>query len=46
MEIDKDRWDYLYSLAGKKGETIDTLKTKTVNELHRFAERVIEDGRH
>jgi len=48
MEIEKDKDDFLYSLAGYKGETIETLRCKTVADIHSFAERFNEElnGRH
>jgi hypothetical protein len=48
MEIEKDKDDFLYSLAGHKGETIESLRVKTVSDLHSFAERFNEElnGRH
>ena len=46
MEHDKD--DFLYSMAGHKGETFESLGTKTVSDLFSFAERFNEElnGRH
>jgi hypothetical protein len=48
MEIEADKDDFLYSLAGYKGETIESLGTKTVADLFSFAERFNEElsGRH
>lgn len=48
LEIQKDRDDFLYSLAGHKGETIESLRIKTVTDLFSFAERYNEElnGRH
>jgi hypothetical protein len=48
MEMEKDRADFLYSMAGHKGETMESLGTKTVADLFDFAERYNEEhnGRH
>ena len=48
MEIEADKDDFLYSLAGHKGETIDSLGRKTLSEIMSFAERIIneQNGRH
>ena len=47
MEIESDKDDFLFWLAGNKGETIDSLKRKTLSEIMSFAERINkEDGRH
>jgi len=49
MEIEKDKDDFLFSLAGFKGETVESLGTKTVSDLFSFAERFNEElsnGRH
>ena len=48
MEIERDKDDFLFSLSGYKGETIDTLGKKTVADIHSFAERYNEEvnGRH
>lgn len=43
MEIEKDKDDFLFSLAGYKGETIESLGTKTVADLFSFAERFNDD---
>lgn len=43
MEIEKDKDDYLYSMAGHKGETFNTLGLKTVADLASFEERFIEE---
>jgi len=40
LEIENDIDDFLFSLAGNKGETIDSLKSKTVTDIHSFAERL------
>lgn len=39
MEIESDKDDFLFSLAGYKGETVESLGRKTVADLHSFAER-------
>jgi len=39
MEIERDKDDFLFSLAGYKGETVDSLSRKTVADLFSFAER-------
>jgi len=46
MECEKD--DFLYSLSGHKGETMESLQKKTFAEIINFAERLnIElNGRH
>ncbi len=48
MEIEKDKDDFLFSLSGYKGETMDSLQRKTVADIHSFAERFNDDidGRH
>jgi len=48
LEIEKDKDDFLFSLAGYKGETEESLRTKTVSGLFSFAERYNEElnGRH
>ena len=43
MEIESDKDDFLFSLAGYKGETIESLGRKTVADLHSFAERFNDD---
>jgi len=43
MEIEKDKDDFLFGLAGYKGETIESLQRKTVADIHSFAERFSED---
>jgi len=43
-EIEKDKDDFLYQLAGHRGETIESLGTKTVADLFSFAERYIEES--
>jgi len=48
MEMEKDKDDFLFSLAGYKGETVESLGTKTVADLFSFAERYNDEvsGRH
>ena len=48
MEMEVDKSDFLYSMAGHKGETFESLGAKTVSDLFDFAERFNEelDGRH
>jgi len=48
MEIEKDKDDFLYGLAGHKGETVERLERKTVSEVFSFAERFNSeiDGGH
>jgi hypothetical protein len=43
LEIENDKDDFLYSMAGNKGETIESLSRKTVVELMSFAERLTEE---
>jgi regulatory protein YycI of two-component signal transduction system YycFG len=43
MEIENDKDDFLYSLAGNKGETIESLSRKMVSDLMSFAERLVEE---
>jgi hypothetical protein len=43
MEIESDKDDFLFSLAGYKGETIESLGRKTVADVHSFAERFNDD---
>lgn len=45
LEIESDKDDFLFSLAGTKGETIESLSKKTLYEILSFAER-LKDGRH
>ena len=45
MEIEADKDDFLFSLAGQKGETIDSLERKTLSEILSFAER-LTNGRY
>ena len=40
MEVQSDADDFLFALAGNKGETIDSLKKKSVSDLMSFAERI------
>ena len=44
MEIEKDKDDFLFSLAGYKGETIESLRRMTVSDLYSFAERFNSDS--
>lgn len=46
LEIEAEKDDYLFSLAGSKGETIETLSKKTLSEIISFAERLTRDGRY
>ena len=48
LEIENDKDDFLFSLAGYKGETVESLGTKAVSDLFSFAERYNEElnGRH
>ena len=43
MEIESDKDDFLFSLAGYKGETQESLSRKSVADLFSFAERYNED---
>ena len=43
MEIEADKDDFLYSLAGNKGETMESLSRKTYNEIMSFAERLMQE---
>jgi hypothetical protein len=43
MEMEKDKDDFLYSMAGHKGETVESLGIKTVSDLYSFAERFNEE---
>lgn len=43
LEIENDKDDFLYSLAGHKGETVESLGRKTVADLFSFAERYNEE---
>lgn len=45
MEIEEQADDFLFSLAGHKGETIDTLRRKTVSELNSFYERIVSNNK-
>jgi hypothetical protein len=40
LEIQSNSDDFIFSLAGHKGETMETLKKKTVSELNSFYERL------
>jgi hypothetical protein len=40
LEVKDNADDFIFSLAGNKGETMDTLWSKTVSELMSFAERL------
>ena len=44
MEIEADKDDFLFSLAGYKGETVESLGNKTVADLFSFAERFNEEA--
>jgi hypothetical protein len=44
MEIEADKDDFLFSLAGIKGETMDSLQRKTLSEIMSFAERAVKNG--
>lgn len=44
MEFEADKDDFLFSLAGHKGETIESLGRKTLSEIMSFAERITKDG--
>lgn len=46
LEIERDKDDFLFSLAGNKGETIETLSRKTVADLMSFAERLIQENKN
>jgi hypothetical protein len=46
LEIESDKDDFLFSLAGYKGETIESLGRKTLSEIMSFAERLSKDGRY
>lgn len=43
LEIEADKDDYLHSLAGYKGETVESLGKKTVADIYSFEERFIKD---
>jgi len=46
-EIEEDYKDWMFSLAGNKGETVDSLKRKSLQEVLDFDKRLREeDGRH
>ena len=40
LEIQNAADNFIFSLAGNKGETVDSLKRKTVLEIMSFAERL------
>ena len=48
MEIETDKDDFLFSLSGRKGETIGSLGRMTLSEIMSFSERIIKEdnGRH
>lgn len=48
MEIEANKDDFLYSMAGHKGETMESLGCKSVADLFSFAERFNDElnGRH
>ena len=48
LEIQSNADDFIFSLAGHKGETMESLQRKTVSDLMSFAERLTtkEDGGH
>lgn len=47
QEIEDDYKDWIFSLAGNKGETVDTLKRKSLQEVIDFDKRLREEnGRH
>ena len=47
IDINNDAEDLLYTLAGNKGETIGSLKQKTLDEIMSFSKRIVrENGRH
>jgi hypothetical protein len=47
LEIESDKDDFLFWMAGNKGETIETLGRKTLSDIMSFAERINkENGRH
>lgn len=47
MKLEAQKDDFLFWLAGNKGETIETLQRKTLSEIMSFAERINEEnGRH
>lgn len=43
MEIEDEKKEFLFSLAGHKGETVETLGRKTESDLMDFAELLLED---
>ena len=42
LEIQSDSDDFLFSLAGHKGETMESLKKMTVSDIMSFAERLVK----
>jgi hypothetical protein len=42
LEMQNNAEDFIFSLAGHKGETIESLKSKTVSDLMSFAERLTD----
>ena len=47
MKIESAKDDFLFWLAGNKGETMESLKRKTYTDIMSFAERINEEnGRH
>lgn len=43
MEMEADKDDFLYSMAGNKGETIESLSKKKYMDLMSFAERLVDE---
>ena len=46
MEQKEKMDDLFYELAGKKGETLDSLKKRTLDEITSLTKRIARDGRH
>jgi len=48
VQIEDEAHELLFSLAGNKGETLDSLKRKTLGEILDFSKRIAQDkrGRH
>lgn len=42
LEIQSNADDFLFSLAGHKGETMESLKKMTVSDIMSFAERLVK----
>lgn len=42
LEIQSNADDFIFSLAGHKGETMESLQRKTVSDLMSFAERLTD----